>query len=127
MKSKLKPPGTERLKVKCDVLLSTSAFKCNLRRYVMVRSLTLDNTAERLFVRATFSGTPAGFYAELADDTAWPAEVPKFNITGRGLHSSTDRLNASAFYEIYGMHLGGVWGCLGGVTGYQGVFTVYFV
>ena len=59
-----------------------------MRRYdlcnepVTVRSLTLDNTAERLFVRATFSGTPGGYHAELADDTAWPAEVPKFNVTG---------------------------------------------
>jgi len=33
MKPKLKPPGTRRLKLKCDVLLSTSAFKFNLRRY----------------------------------------------------------------------------------------------
>ena len=33
MKPKLKPPGTERLKLQCDTLLSTSAFKTNLRRY----------------------------------------------------------------------------------------------
>jgi hypothetical protein len=33
MKPKLKPPGTKRLKVKRDMLLSTSAFKFNLRRY----------------------------------------------------------------------------------------------
>ena len=33
MKPKLKPPGTERLKLKCDTLLSTSAVKFNLRRY----------------------------------------------------------------------------------------------
>jgi len=36
MKPKLKPPGAKRLKLKCDVLLSTSAFKCNLRRYNVV-------------------------------------------------------------------------------------------
>jgi hypothetical protein len=30
---KLKPPGTKRLKLKCDILLSTSAFKYNSRRY----------------------------------------------------------------------------------------------
>ena len=34
MKPKLKPPGTERLKLKCDILLSTSAFKFNSRRYI---------------------------------------------------------------------------------------------
>jgi hypothetical protein len=33
MNSKLKPPGTKRLKLKCDILLSTSAFKFNLRCY----------------------------------------------------------------------------------------------
>jgi hypothetical protein len=29
----LKPPGTKRLKLLCDVLLSIFAFKFNLRRY----------------------------------------------------------------------------------------------
>ena len=33
MKPKLTPPGTQRLKLMCDMLLSTSAFKFNLRRY----------------------------------------------------------------------------------------------
>jgi len=33
MKFKLKPPGTKRLKLHCDILLSTSAFNFNLRRY----------------------------------------------------------------------------------------------
>jgi hypothetical protein len=33
IKPKLKPPGTKRLKLKIDVLLSTSAFKFNPRRY----------------------------------------------------------------------------------------------
>jgi hypothetical protein len=35
MKSKLKPPGTKRLKLNCDVLLSTSAFTIKLRRYIL--------------------------------------------------------------------------------------------
>jgi hypothetical protein len=35
MKLKLKAPGTKRLKLKCDVLLSTSAFKSNLHRYTL--------------------------------------------------------------------------------------------
>jgi hypothetical protein len=34
MKLKLKPPGTKRLKLKFDILLSTYAFKFNLRRYI---------------------------------------------------------------------------------------------
>jgi len=39
MKPKLKPPGTKRLKLKCDVLLSTLAFKINLRRYMEDRRI----------------------------------------------------------------------------------------
>jgi len=34
IKPNLKPPGTERLKLNCDVLLSTSDFKFNLRRHI---------------------------------------------------------------------------------------------
>jgi len=37
MKPKLKPPGTKHLELKCDILLSTSAFECNLRRYNLGR------------------------------------------------------------------------------------------
>jgi len=33
VKPKLKPLGTERLKPKCDIMYSTSAFKFYLRRY----------------------------------------------------------------------------------------------
>ena len=36
MKPKLKAPGTELLKQKCDDMLSTSAFRFNLRRYNMM-------------------------------------------------------------------------------------------
>ena len=39
MKPKLKPPGTKRLKLKHDVLLSTFAFKFNLRRYTLYQQL----------------------------------------------------------------------------------------
>jgi hypothetical protein len=33
MKPNLKPPGRKHLKLKCNILLSTSAFKFNLRRH----------------------------------------------------------------------------------------------
>jgi len=33
MRPKLKPPGTKRLKLKFDILLSNFAFKFSLRRY----------------------------------------------------------------------------------------------
>ena len=36
IKSTLKPRGTICLKLKCDIMLSTSAFKFNLRHYTMV-------------------------------------------------------------------------------------------
>ena len=39
MKPIFKPPETKRLKVKYDVLLSTSAFKFNLRRYTTARPM----------------------------------------------------------------------------------------
>jgi hypothetical protein len=32
IKPKLKPPGTQHLKLNCDILLSTFAFKINVRR-----------------------------------------------------------------------------------------------
>jgi len=41
MKPKMKPPGTKRLKLKWEILLSISAFKFNLRRYRAVRMLRL--------------------------------------------------------------------------------------
>ena len=36
IKPKLKPPGTKRLKLECDGLLSNFGFKFNLRRYTKV-------------------------------------------------------------------------------------------
>jgi hypothetical protein len=41
IKPKLKPPETKRLKPNCDVLLSNSAYKFNLRRYNVVRALSV--------------------------------------------------------------------------------------
>jgi len=41
MKPKLKPPGTKRFKLKCDILLSTSAFKFDLRRYILDKKYAL--------------------------------------------------------------------------------------
>ena len=37
MKPKLKPPGTKRLKLQHDILLSTSVFRTNLRQYDKAR------------------------------------------------------------------------------------------
>ena len=38
IKPKLNPPGAKRLKLKCDIMLSTSGFKFNLRRYTKGKS-----------------------------------------------------------------------------------------
>ena len=44
---KLKPPGTKHLKVKCNTLLSTFAFKFDSRRY---------NKVLKMEIRARFAG-----------------------------------------------------------------------
>ena len=45
MKPKLKLPGSERLKLKCDVLLLNPAFECNLRRYILGTDATNPSAA----------------------------------------------------------------------------------
>ena len=45
---------------------------------------------------------------------------------GRGLHSSTFRLNLGAFYGT-GVHFGGVLEVSWGINEYQGAFRVHFV
>ena len=70
VKPKWKPPGTKRLKLKCDILLSNFAFKFNLRRYTMARTSTSVTTVA-------------------ARRCTWPRP------TGRGLHSFPFQLNLS--------------------------------
>jgi len=50
--TKLKPTGIQRLKLKCDVLLSTSAFKYKLRRFIKAAG-----TAVAAAVTAAAAGT----------------------------------------------------------------------
>jgi hypothetical protein len=62
MKPTLKPHGTERLKLMCDVLLSTSTFKFNLRRFVMAvfsfMSIAITScTVAGAYTRSLFSST----------------------------------------------------------------------
>jgi len=71
IKPKLKPPVSKRLKLKSDILLSTSAFKLNLRRY--------SEASER---KATAR----------ADDYAQETQ----RLRGRGLHSFSFQLNLSS-------------------------------
>jgi len=44
MTYKLKPHGTEHLKLKRDILLSTAAFKFNLRRYIKVNHVSSSSS-----------------------------------------------------------------------------------
>jgi len=65
VKPKLKPPGFTRLRLKCDMLLSTSAFKGNLRRYIWDNRVLLHAATpfdadkyQRLLFRMEFKGEP---------------------------------------------------------------------
>ena len=40
----MRPPEAKRLRLKCDVLLSTSAFNFKLRRYTMANASLLDES-----------------------------------------------------------------------------------
>jgi hypothetical protein len=85
MTPKLKPPGTKRLTLKCDKLLSTSAFKCDLRRYI---SGPLPFTMYSLFT------TPSTSVA-----------LSAVELGRRGLHSCTFQLNISRFcHLLHPMH-----------------------
>ena len=48
IKPTLKAPGTKRLKLKCDRLLSTLAFKFNLRRYNVEALFQLANVYDMM-------------------------------------------------------------------------------
>ena len=58
MKPMLKGPGAERLKVKCDKLLSTSAFEFNLRRFNVAHEISPDFWRE--FRTVCVEANPAG-------------------------------------------------------------------
>jgi hypothetical protein len=74
----LKAPGTIRLKLKCDILLSTSAFKINLRHYSKGRSSIYIN------------GTLSGEQKEGAQDDNPETTVGRCNFNG--LDSCVEKL-----------------------------------
>jgi len=53
LKSMLKPPGTKHVKLKCGILLSTFAFKSNLRRHIKAITVGLNRVRGR-------EGSPGG-------------------------------------------------------------------
>ena len=76
----MKVPGTKRLKLMCNKLRSSLAFKFNLRRY------DVDGLGRAAMV-------------DVGDkrDTARVATASSRVLLGRGLHSSTSPLNLSRF------------------------------
>jgi hypothetical protein len=60
MKSKLKAPGTERLKLRYDNLLSRFGFKCNLRCYTVARDLHVLEAGGRFAHEVFPVGVPGG-------------------------------------------------------------------
>ena len=81
MKPNLKPPGTERLKLKCDDPLSIFGSNFSLRRYTLGCAVS------------TRCRSRLGFAVPCARSTSRSA--------GRGLHVSTFQLNPSAVSGIY--------------------------
>jgi len=60
MKLTLKAPGSKRLKLKSDKLLSNVAFKFNLRRYMVVNKMddtTVQWSKAGAYTRSLFSST----------------------------------------------------------------------
>jgi hypothetical protein len=59
IKPTLKAPGTKRLKLKCDVLLSTAAFNFSLRRYTggRYRDIGEEVTKAGAYTRPLFGST----------------------------------------------------------------------
>jgi len=145
IKTKLKPPETKCLKLKCDILLSTSAFNFNLRRYdkdtsgshpcqlcppIPLRAVYSDPGAAgaitaacpykctgaglrkphcvtRMEAAVAAVGGPMAAAAALAA-AAVLLTLPVAAVYGRGLNTSTFRLDVSAF-------CGTVWCGSGGV------------
>ena len=67
---KFKPPGIKHLKLKCDILLSTSAFKFNLYRYPKVARAAAEAT-ERASASSSSAAAAASAAAAIAATAAY--------------------------------------------------------
>ena len=92
MKPKLKPPGTERLKLKCDVLLINGAFKFNLRRFILAHVLPAALHALRRAHEDEAARTPAesGESGESSEAKLDRAEVAVVEALERMLDAARD-------------------------------------
>jgi hypothetical protein len=81
---KLKPPGTKRLKLNSDTLLSASAFKFNLRRYT---------GGGKFGVKAVYAPENDNHFKAVG--VKGRGGIGCDGVGGRGLHSCTSQLNLS--------------------------------
>jgi hypothetical protein len=79
----MKAPGTKRLKLVLDQLLSIFAFNFNLRRYTELE----DGAAE----------VPSAVVRDVVTSVLAPVMSPDAVISGRGLHSLTSNLALRTF------------------------------
>jgi hypothetical protein len=98
MKPTMKAPGSKRLNLEHDKLVSNFAFKFNLRRY---SEGLYEGILQEVQLAPFFSAALLGVPRTLDDLPSLDPElhrsllqVARYN--GRGLHSSTFRLNLSA-------------------------------
>jgi hypothetical protein len=92
IKPTLKAPGTNLVTLNHDEPLSTFAFDFNLRRYSMGPGVEQD---------AAYAAAPSP--ASPTPTRAMTDSAVTVNV-GRGLHSSTFRLNVSTFCWISWVH-----------------------
>ena len=88
MKPKLKPPGTKRLKLEYDGLLSNFAFKFNLRRYTMAELRGRMEAAERdaadsgaQVMRVEGAAAAAAAGARVSFSISFPISMISFSVS----------------------------------------------
>jgi hypothetical protein len=141
-----KAPGTKRLKLKAKLeyhkLLSSFAFKFNLRRYILEACLRFDVTAALIFacrdgVTRTSTGMVIGKARYCPSVCSVYRRTPTLTtaaflgpVASSGLHSFTSQLNVSAFCGIRGalrVCFGAILRVFRGCRGMLRVSRVYFV
>jgi hypothetical protein len=97
IKPTLKAPGAERLKLKCDILLSTVAFKVNLRRYTSVLADAMTNLHSFIIIATNHVGddvyrfeTPVGRCSFTVSNPAMKA--PEVSALGATIRRTTLKL-----------------------------------
>jgi len=111
----LKPPGTKHLKLKCDELLSSFAFKFNLRRCTVVCN-TPEESIPRVITVNIYDGGNNMLTTDDARRTVTAEAYGLPPLTAGAYARPPFRLNESAFCKTGGA----IGGCLEGVQGVLG-------